>query len=116
MWFRKRDRIADLEARNSHLLRELEKARGAVVPSAGGTESLLVARLRTDLRRALSDLRETERQFGRARQEIAARSRRQVAYSNRAVANMRRLRRAVRACARYRAELSGQPSGKATGS
>jgi chromosome segregation ATPase len=57
---------------------------------------------------ARSNLRTTEDQLGQARRETALRIGKQVEYSDRAVANMRRLARAVRACARYRAELATQ--------
>lgn len=57
---------------------------------------------------ARRDLRATEIQLGEARRENTLRLGKQIEYSNRAVANMRRLARAVRACARYRAELADE--------
>ncbi|HWN00047.1 MAG TPA: hypothetical protein VNO54_23620 [Streptosporangiaceae bacterium] len=53
-------------------------------------------------------LRTAETQLGEAHQQITVRTRKQVAYSNQAVGNMRRLARALNACARYRAELAEQ--------
>jgi hypothetical protein len=115
-WNRKENRIADLEARNAHLLRELEKARGGINSSGEPShEQTTVTSLRAELRQAKALLRETEQQLGAAQVENAQRTRRMVAYSNQAVSNAKRAARYRLAwksartwAARYRAELAEQ--------
>lgn len=112
-WGRKKRRIADLEAHVRVLITDLKQARddsdthGWNARTAQAIADALIARTRErdDAKRRL---RATEDQLGAARRENALRSRKQVEYSNRAVAAVRRLARALRACARYRAEIATQ--------
>jgi hypothetical protein len=95
MWGRKARRIADLEARLEVAQRKREsipEPSWAPRRSVGDANRIHTLRVQRDA----------------ARQEAAIRAGKQVEYSNQAVANMRRLARALRACARYRAELADQ--------
>lgn len=103
MWNHKANRIADLEARLAVALRKREHD-----DTSESATAMEIHRLRAELRRTRNALRTTEDQLAAGRRENAERARRQVAYSNQAVANLRRLKRALHACARYRAELAEQ--------
>ncbi len=107
MWGRKRPSRADLDARNQILLQqnadlteERDSWKWAATHMAGSHENTLIRRTR--------ERDQARRELHEARQENAVRTGKQVEYSNRAVGNMRRLARALRACARYRAELAAQ--------
>jgi hypothetical protein len=86
---------------------ERDSWKWAAQQTTSSQADLLITRTR-ERDEARSSLRATEDQLAAARRENAARTGKQIDYSNRAVGNMRRLARALRACARYRAELAAQ--------
>lgn len=106
--------LADEKSRNDLLRQQLAETskerdswKWAATKTIASHDDLVITRTRErDEARRL--LRAAETQLGEARRENAVRTGKQVAYSNQAVGNMRRLARALKACARYRAELADQ--------